>query len=306
MDQEAEKVSRQTNVLSRRCPSRVGARVSPFGPGRQPTLEHLLAMIISITSTEPPEDGGIEREPWLGDAATRQDRSRPEGTAAAARRSYARRGFDLRTPELKGPAVAGKYLEEFEVGQTFVHDGRRTHRALSGRAGGEVRHGARRSQARDVATETAKAMFALGSYAPAHPRLVGLTWGAEDLAAALGATDNKEADGAWTFPYDVAARAMPVLGLRRRGRADRYALCRFSRCPRSRAGLPVLRNEMGVMEGKVAFGARPDSPTLRKIKSPELARPSFCGLRGPRVRREHRRAHSVWALRRPIFLIEAR
>jgi citrate lyase subunit beta / citryl-CoA lyase len=55
-----------------------------------------------------------------------------------------------------------------------------------------------------VATETAKAMFALGSYAPAHPRLVGLTWGAEDLSAALGATDNKEADGAWTFPYEVA------------------------------------------------------------------------------------------------------
>ena len=55
-----------------------------------------------------------------------------------------------------------------------------------------------------VATETAKAMFALGSYAPAHPRLVGLTWGAEDLSAALGATDNKEADGAWTFPYPVA------------------------------------------------------------------------------------------------------
>src|SRR5260370_21628067 len=55
-----------------------------------------------------------------------------------------------------------------------------------------------------VATETAKAMFALGSYAPAHPRLVALTWGAEDLSAALGATDNKETDGAWTFPYQVA------------------------------------------------------------------------------------------------------
>jgi citrate lyase subunit beta / citryl-CoA lyase len=55
-----------------------------------------------------------------------------------------------------------------------------------------------------VATETAKAMFALGSYAPAHSRLVGLTWGAEDLSAAVGATDNKEAGGAWTFPYEVA------------------------------------------------------------------------------------------------------
>ena len=55
-----------------------------------------------------------------------------------------------------------------------------------------------------VATETPTAMFALGSYAPAHPRLVGLTWGAEDLAAAIGATDNKEPDGSWTFPYQVA------------------------------------------------------------------------------------------------------
>ncbi len=55
-----------------------------------------------------------------------------------------------------------------------------------------------------VATETPAAMFALGSYAPPHPRLVGLTWGAEDLAAAIGATANKEADGSWTFPYQVA------------------------------------------------------------------------------------------------------
>jgi citrate lyase subunit beta/citryl-CoA lyase len=55
-----------------------------------------------------------------------------------------------------------------------------------------------------VCTETPKAMFNLGSYAPAHPRLVALTWGAEDLGAAIGATDNKEPDGSWTFPYQVA------------------------------------------------------------------------------------------------------
>ena len=55
-----------------------------------------------------------------------------------------------------------------------------------------------------VATETPSAMFALGTYAPAHPRLIALTWGAEDLSAALGATDNREPDGAWTFPYQVA------------------------------------------------------------------------------------------------------
>jgi citrate lyase subunit beta / citryl-CoA lyase len=55
-----------------------------------------------------------------------------------------------------------------------------------------------------VATETAKAMFNLASYAPAHPRLAALTWGGEDLAAALGATDNHESDGSWTEPYRAA------------------------------------------------------------------------------------------------------
>lgn len=71
-----------------------------------------------------------------------------------------------------------------------------------------------------VATETARAMFTLGSYAPAHPRLVALTWGAEDLAAALGATANKEENGEWTSPYQIArvmclfaASAAGVLGL---------------------------------------------------------------------------------------------
>lgn len=55
-----------------------------------------------------------------------------------------------------------------------------------------------------VATETAAAMFNLASYAPAHPRLAALTWGAEDLGAVVGATNNKDADGSWTQPYQLA------------------------------------------------------------------------------------------------------
>jgi citrate lyase subunit beta/citryl-CoA lyase len=54
-----------------------------------------------------------------------------------------------------------------------------------------------------VATETARAMFALASYLP-HPRLTALTWGGEDLAAALGATANRDEAGAWTSPYEIA------------------------------------------------------------------------------------------------------
>jgi citrate lyase subunit beta/citryl-CoA lyase len=55
-----------------------------------------------------------------------------------------------------------------------------------------------------VATETPTAMFNLGTYAPAHPRLAGLTWGAEDLSAAVGAATNKGPDGAWSHPYQLA------------------------------------------------------------------------------------------------------
>jgi len=53
-----------------------------------------------------------------------------------------------------------------------------------------------------VATETAIAPFRLGDYAGAGlTRLRGITWGAEDLAAALGATGNRGPDGEWLFTY---------------------------------------------------------------------------------------------------------
>lgn len=55
-----------------------------------------------------------------------------------------------------------------------------------------------------IATETAAAIFTLGSYRETKDRLLGLTWGAEDLPAAIGATTSREVDGSYTAPYDVA------------------------------------------------------------------------------------------------------
>ena len=55
-----------------------------------------------------------------------------------------------------------------------------------------------------VATETPAAVFALGSYAQAASQLAGLTWGAEDLPAAIGASTSREGDGSYTDPYRVA------------------------------------------------------------------------------------------------------
>ena len=54
-----------------------------------------------------------------------------------------------------------------------------------------------------IATETPAALFALSTYAPPHPRLAGLTWGAEDLAAAVGASGNRDDSGDWTQPYHL-------------------------------------------------------------------------------------------------------
>lgn len=55
-----------------------------------------------------------------------------------------------------------------------------------------------------VATETARAMLNLSSYMLNSPRLVGLTWGAEDLSAAIGAVTNREDDGELSHAYLMA------------------------------------------------------------------------------------------------------
>ena len=54
-----------------------------------------------------------------------------------------------------------------------------------------------------IATETAGSLFGLGTYGEAGPRLSGLTWGAEDLSASLGASANR-VDGQWLAPFRLA------------------------------------------------------------------------------------------------------
>lgn len=55
-----------------------------------------------------------------------------------------------------------------------------------------------------IATETPAAIFQLGSYAGMSVRLGGLTWGAEDLPAAIGAETSRDETGALTAPYELA------------------------------------------------------------------------------------------------------
>jgi citrate lyase subunit beta/citryl-CoA lyase len=55
-----------------------------------------------------------------------------------------------------------------------------------------------------IATETAAAMFLAGTFTGSSKRLIGLTWGAEDLSAELGAQANRGADGNFLDPYRLA------------------------------------------------------------------------------------------------------
>jgi citrate lyase subunit beta/citryl-CoA lyase len=62
-----------------------------------------------------------------------------------------------------------------------------------------------------IITETPAGVLATGSYAGASARLAGLTWGAEDLSAAIGARVARDSDGRYTDVFRLA-RAMTVLG----------------------------------------------------------------------------------------------
>ncbi len=55
-----------------------------------------------------------------------------------------------------------------------------------------------------LSTETPGAIFSLGQYVRCNQRLAGLTWGAEDLGTALGALTNKDMEGNWTSPFQLA------------------------------------------------------------------------------------------------------
>lgn len=62
-----------------------------------------------------------------------------------------------------------------------------------------------------IATETPAAVFQLGSYAQCAEHLCGLTWGAEDLPAAIGASTSREENGSYTPPYQLA-RSLTLFG----------------------------------------------------------------------------------------------
>ena len=62
-----------------------------------------------------------------------------------------------------------------------------------------------------IVTETATSLFGLLSYRQPSCPLAAMSWGAEDLSAALGATSKYDADGALSFTYRLA-RSLTLAG----------------------------------------------------------------------------------------------
>ena len=55
-----------------------------------------------------------------------------------------------------------------------------------------------------MAIESAAGLFLANTFGRRSTRLIGLSWGAEDLAAELGAETNRDTDGRYTSPYRLA------------------------------------------------------------------------------------------------------
>ncbi|MDP9836230.1 citrate lyase subunit beta/citryl-CoA lyase [Neorhizobium huautlense] len=62
-----------------------------------------------------------------------------------------------------------------------------------------------------IATETPAAIFRIGTYASVRAHLFGLTWGAEDLPAAIGALGARDETGRYTSPYELV-RSLTLFG----------------------------------------------------------------------------------------------
>lgn len=70
----------------------------------------------------------------------------------------------------------------------------------------EQRHGIEQGQTRIIVlcTERPEALFTLHGYMGATERLLGLSWGAEDLSVAVGASANRDEQGNWLPAFEMA------------------------------------------------------------------------------------------------------
>ena len=140
-----------------------------------------------------------------------------------------------------------------------------------------------------VATETPEAILNMQSFAGPIARLAGVTWGAEDLSAAIGAVSNRDEDGSWSPLYllanslclaAAAAAGVPAIDTLHadfRDSAGLAAACRASRRRGFRGRIAIHPDQVAIIneayspnEAELAharrivdaFAAQPEAGTL--------------------------------------------
>jgi citrate lyase subunit beta/citryl-CoA lyase len=154
------------------------------------------ALILDLEDSVAPSRTQIAREMALDYLRSRPDRSRqqlwvrinPLDTTSALRDLVVTAGAPdgIVLPKVRGATDVAKlslHLDALEV--------------RDGIAQGSIR-------IMPVATETPRSLFALGSYEGSSRRLAALTWGGEDIAAALGASTNRADDGDYDDVFRLA------------------------------------------------------------------------------------------------------
>ena len=145
------------------------------------------------------------------------------------------------------------------------------------------------------AIETAAGMFLAGTFSGASARLIGLTWGAEDLSAELGAEANRDADGRFTEPYQLA-RSLCLFGAAAAQTCgDRHDLRRL---PQSRRGLRRETEEarrdgftgkIAIHPAQVAVINEVFTPTAEALAKARAIVAAFAAASGRRRGRHRRR-----------------
>lgn len=94
-----------------------------------------------------------------------------------------------------------------------------------------------------IATEKPAALFKMHEYADATARLAALSWGAEDLSSAVGATASRDESGNWLPPYELAR-----------------SLCLFAASAAAVAAIDTVYTDYRNADGLAAYaaGARRD------------------------------------------------
>lgn len=139
-----------------------------------------------------------------------------------------------------------------------------------------------------IATETPGGIFELGSMRDVSARLIGLTWGAEDLPAAIGAITSREADGRYTPPYEMA-RSLTLFAAHAAGVAaidtvfpalgDEAGLTAYVACA-ARDGFAGM---MAIHPAQVAIINAGFTPTLQQLTSAQAVADAFAANPGAGV-----------------------